>query len=146
MPSPETKKELSDLVTHSQTLDPQKKGTVIKQIDLFSDQQIQKLTNIFTTEKQQLQKIENKYHPQEVAIKKQYLDTLQTFEQSNLQKAIQMVEAKSENKEQELENILKELPKTQKRKSHKFIKFLILFFVLGGASLFLLYQLKIIQL
>lgn len=146
MASPESKKQLNDLVTRSPTLDPQKKNTVIKQMDTFSDDQVQQLTNIFTTEKQQLQKIEDKYHPQEVQIKKQYLETLETFEQSSLQKAINAVEAKTENKEQELENILKGLPFPPKKKSHK-ILMLLVFLALAGAMLYLLvYQFKVISL
>lgn len=146
MPSPESKKQLNDLVTRSPTLDPKKKDAVIRQMDSFSDDQVQKLTNIFTTEKQQLQKIEDTYRPREVTVKKQYLETLQTFEQSSLQKAINAVETKTENKEQELENILKGLPFPPKKKSHK-ILMLLAFLALAGAVFYLLvYQFKVISL
>ncbi len=146
MASPESKKQLSDLVTRSETLDPQKKNTVIKQMDTFSDDQVQKLTNIFTTEKQQLQKINDTYRPQEVSIKKQYLQTLETFEQSSLQKAINNIEAKTENKEQELENILKGLPYPPKKKSHKLLMFVVFLAMAGVAYYLLVHQFKIINL
>lgn len=146
MASPESKKQLNDLVTRSPTLDPKKRDAVIKQMDTFSDDQVQQLTNIFTTEKQQLQKIEDKYHPQEVQIKKQYLETLETFGQSSLQKAINKVEAKTENKEQELENILKELPFPPKKKSHKILMLLVFLALAGTVFYLLVYQFKVISL
>lgn len=144
MPEAEAKKLLTDLVSSSQTLEQDKKNTILQQMDTLSREQADKLTNILLTEKRQLQKIDEKYRPQEVDLKKKYLETLTTFEKSDMHEALAAVEENSEDKDQTLKNILKKMDEPKKKKPRILMLFITLV-VLGIVYYLLVYQFKIIH-
>jgi len=103
------KESLSKLVKDSATLSPENRELIMKQMDLITPEQAQKLSAILQKERQQVDHVEDEYKDRERQLKTNYLQTVEDFGHRGLREALNKWEKiEEEAGKEEVKNILKE--------------------------------------
>ena len=107
----ETMADLIELVLRSRSMDKdEEKQSWFNLLPLMNEEQIAKLNDILTREKQKLQEIEKKYEQKKVEIKKKYLLKRQNMGYAKKMQNIQEKEASTRESEvEEAESLLDSL-------------------------------------
>ncbi len=107
---PEQKEKLVGLINTSPTLTEERKATILKAIDLLSDDKADRLIGIFEEAQKRYNETSQKYEGAALDLKKQYLEKANEFtskELTDLFREWEIVENKKE--EEELAKIAKEI-------------------------------------
>lgn len=142
MVTPEAKKNLLLLTKDSSSLSASTKEDIFKQIETLNELQVRSLIETLEDEKKRLAKIDEDFRQKEIPIKKAYLEAIENFQHTGMSDALKGWEKSEEKgKEEQLENLLKQMSPDKKKKHHYFL-FLLFAAIVAGAIYYLLVYAK----